>query len=124
MKMSNEELYEIKEFIAAGRTFNVFNHTDATALVEALEELYMDVMITVEECHNGDVFGLSLAVKVNYTIEDYLEESGEVEVVKNVTTYDVDGTQIDYDSEILKTFKTMKGAENYASKQGFTVSYL
>lgn len=126
MTTLKDEIYEIKTYIEKGYTFNVFSLEDSNELVELLEELELETIVNVLPLHNGNVYEISAAEQTYVTVEDYTEEEeGEgFEVVLNKYTYDQDGKVLDYSDKFLKSFKTLKGATNFAKKQGYKVKFI
>lgn len=122
MTHTNTELHEIKEIIEVNGQFHVFTANDAVELAEALEEIYVNVMVTTTECEG--VWTLVSSTVTSITIEFGDEEGDLIEVVLNTYTHDTTGKELSYDSKTLKSFKTQKGAENFASKMGLTISYI
>lgn len=116
------ELEQIKEIIETNGQFHVFTANDAVELAEALEEIYVNVMVTQTECDG--VWTLVSSVVTSITIEFGDEDGDLIEVVLNTYTHDTAGKELSYDSKTLKSFKTQKGAERFAEKMGLTVSYI
>lgn len=111
-------LIELKEIIEAGQNAYATTKDEAVEIVEALEEMYVSAMYQ----QDGETFLIKSAIEITITVEDL--EDGEIVVTKNTFTHDHDGTQLDYSSEELKSFKTIRGATNFAKKLGYEVKYI
>lgn len=118
------ELYEVKSFIEQGHTFHLFTQEDVNNWTEALEALELETMVTIEEGHNGNVYGISATVKTYVTVEDYTEEGEGFDVVLNTYEYDTNGKELDYTDKLLKNFKTVNAATKFAQAQGYKVKFL
>src|SRR6185312_3095539 len=113
------ELEEIVSLIENVVTFYAMSKTVANEITEALEDIGHEFMMVTEA--EGKVFAISSAIKQTISVEDYTEEGEGFDVTLNTYYHDENGKQIDYESNVLKNFKTEKGEVNFAKKKGWTI---
>lgn len=119
------DLEQINTLVADyNQPFHIFSSKEeANSLAEVLEDEFgTETFITYDE--DADVYNVQATEQTYITVEeitDSIDDEEGFDVILNTVVYDFNGKVSSYEDTVLKTYKTEKGAKNFASKQGYQV---